>query len=264
MSSYNCVVPVDWARLWDELVPAWLSLLAGEIGPAEFRARYLPAGEEDEAWIDPREHYHAAPEYLAVFARRPLSPPYAAQDLRVRLGGDGFPEPWRLHNDEYLLLDAIGQSATVDLPGEDRFADTVYSLWKQHWGSRQVAGSKNLFHFVYCVYEWSWQRERGYYACARRPGAAPPRLFEFFEDLFLFRRALPGAIIAECPPSWPAHENFCVAGYLAPDETRRLLVELEAWEAPQQAQDEWLALFVDRVRRCADAGHGLLTLHGGL
>lgn len=264
MSSYSCVVPVEWERLWGELVPAWLSLLAGEIDPAAFRARYLPSGVEAAEWVDPDERYLASAEYLALFAQRPLSPPYEAENLHPRLDDSESPKAWLINDDEYLLLDAIAQSAVVDLSGEDRFAGTLYSTWKQHWGSRQVAGTKNFFHFLDCAYESSWKRDAHCYACTRRPGTASPRLFELFEALFLFRRALPGAVVACHPPSWPAHDSFCLAGYLAPGEVRQLAVELDAWDAPGAAQDEGFLLFVDRVRRSAESDRGLLTLHAAM
>lgn len=264
MSSYSCVVPVEWERLWGDLVPAWLSLLAGEIEPAQFRARYLPAGVQPEGLIDPHERYHASPEYLALFARHALSPPYTAQDVRAGLGRGDSAQQRLPNNDEYLLLDAISQSVVVDLPGEDRFAGTAFSIWEEHWGSRQVAGTKNFFHFLRCAYELTWERERQYYACARRPDAASPRLFELFEALLLFQRVLPGAIVARCPPSWPAHDSLRLGGYLDPDEVRQLAAELDAWNAPEAVQDEWFWMFVDRVRRSAEADCGLLTLHAAM
>lgn len=55
MSSYICVMPVDWQRLWNQLVPAWLDLLAARIEPAAFRARWLPHGSEDPAPIEADE-----------------------------------------------------------------------------------------------------------------------------------------------------------------------------------------------------------------
>ncbi|QQP96952.1 hypothetical protein [Lysobacter enzymogenes] len=263
MSSYNCVMPVDWRRLWGELVPAWLELLAGRIGSMAFRARYLPHGSEYPEPIDPQESYGVPARYLALFAQRPLSPPYVSEELRASWGRE--PMRWQLPAEvsEFLLLDAIRQSAAVDLPGEDRYASDIHAVSTYHGGRKQVAGVKNLFPFVRSAYELDWQREKTLYECVRRPGAGRERLFELLEDLLLYRRTLPGDHIALQSPSWPAHDYLSYAGYLAPAEVAELDLELQGWQSADNEGDLSLALFADRVGRSADAGYGLLTIHAG-
>ena len=51
MSSCDCVLPIDWERLWGDLVPSWLDLLAGRLTTQEFYVRRVPLGDEIlEVW----------------------------------------------------------------------------------------------------------------------------------------------------------------------------------------------------------------------
>lgn len=260
MSSYNCVMPVDWQRLWDELVPAWLELLAGRIEPAAFRALYLPHGSEYPELIQPVESYIVPARYLALFAQRPLSPPYASEELLALWGG----EPMPYETDGFLLLDAIRQSVAVDLPGEDRYDDDWRAVSTYRGGRKQVAGAKNLFPFVAIAYELDWKPEQHLYRCARRPGAVSDRLFELLEALLFYRRTLPGDGIVRQSPSWPGYDDLSYGGYLAPAEVAELNLELKGWQVADIDGGLSFDLFADRVSRSADAGCGLLTIHDGL
>lgn len=263
MSSYNCVMPVDWQRLWSQLVPAWLDLLAARIEPAAFRARWLPHGSEDPAPIEADGSYRVPDWYLALFAQRPLSPPYASDALQALPGA----EPWRWpapsEADEFLLLDAIHQSIAVDLPGQDRFAGDPHGVSRYHGGCKQVAGTKNLFPFVRGAYDVDWKPEQWLYSCVRRPGLGHARLFELLEALLFYRRTLPGDSIVAHAPSWPGGDGLSYAGYLAPAEVAELSLELKRWRTADTEGDLLFELFADRVSRSADAGCGLLAIHAG-
>lgn len=102
-----------------------------------------------------------------------------------------------------------------------------------------------------------WWRER-------RTHIPSHQLHELFESLFLYQRVIPGTWFPRESPVWPGFDDLSFAGYLAPGEVKRLWDELLQWEARGAVEDELFPLFLDRARRAAESGCGLLTIHAGL
>jgi len=265
MSSYSCVVPVDWKTLWAEVVPAWLSVLDGSQAPASFYDRYVPEGIEyaDEYLKDVLS---APADFLLQFPKDNLSPPYSRDALWQTGRSSSFLHKTDLHSFPFLLELAIKQTAAVDLPGDDPFPGDFYGSMRTGAGPRkiQIAGTKNSFHFLGWAFDISWQRELLRYIYSRKPAECSPPLHGLFEALFLYERVLPGAWFPDCSPTWPSHDDFSIAGYLSPDEVTLLRDELAQWSVSRDTEGTLYIHFVDRVTRAAQNGLGLITLHGGL
>jgi hypothetical protein len=261
MSSYSCVLPVDWDLLWERVLPAWLSVLSGSVEPREFYTKYVPAGDEYGDLLE--ERYSAPVEYLSLFTEC-LHPPY----LRVNLHNSGKCSAFLQFADStacpYLLEVAIKQTAAVNLPGSDPYSDDYFACINHHSGRRLVAGTKNVYHFLESAFEVDWRPQNHHYAYSRRRQGASPELQELFESLFLYQRSLPGAWFPPQSPTWPGYDDLSFSGYLSPAEVKSLRDELAFWGKPSPAQDALFQLFTDRVRRAGDSGFGLLTIHAGL
>ena len=259
MSSYSCVVPVDWHLLWEDVIPAWLSLLAGSITPSEFYARYLPAGD---MYGDLLEDDYAAPaRYLSLFPA-PLHPPYS----RAKLHEDAeYPKYCEAPDSiAYLLEEAIKQSAAVNLTGDDPYAGDYYASTDARFTARQVAGTKNRYAFLETAFEVNWCPETSHYSYSRRKDGTSAQLQELFESLFLYQRVIPGVWSPSESPIWPGYDDLSFAGYLSPGEVARLWDEMSRWESHTAVEDELFPLFTDRVKRAAESDYGLLTIHAGL
>lgn len=259
MSSYSCVIPVNWTLLWEDVIPAWLSLLAGSLTPEEFYARYVPAGDEYGDLLE--DDFVAPAKYLARFPT-PLHPPYASAKLRE------FAECFEYRSvpdaASYLLEAAIKQSAAVNLLGDDPYAGNYYANTDDRSGKKQVAGTKNLYSFLGAAFEVKWCPETRQYSYSRKEGTRA-RLQELFESLFLYQQVIPGVWFPSESPIWPGYDDLSFAGYLSPSQVVQLNEELGRWEC-DIVEDEYelYSLFANRVRRAAESGYGLLTIHEGL
>jgi len=266
VSSYSCIVPVDWDFLWKSLIPSWLSLLDGTLDPATFYERYVPEGVEfgDEFLT---EIFSAPADYLSQFPKDGLSPPYPRDVMYSAGKSQGFLDKVDLHADPYLLLFAIKQTASRSLPGADLFADDYWGAVHTGTGERRTdaMSSKNFFHFLNDVFDVVWQPEAWRYAYFRKTEKCSPRLHELLEMLFLYTRVVPGTWFPGYAPMWPSHDDLSYAGYLLPVEVSALSEELArwAWPVPGSAEDAMFPLFADRVTRAAEGGFGLITLHAG-
>ncbi|MGW8394799.1 hypothetical protein [Pseudoduganella sp. HUAS MS19] len=259
MSSYSCVIPVDWRLLWEDVIPAWLSLLAGSMTPAEFYARYLPAGDMYGDLFDDR--YAAPAEYLSLFPA-PLCPPYSRAKFHEYPEYSGYCEA--PDSSSYMLEEAIKQSAAVTLMGYDPYAGDYCASTDARFMARQVAGTKNQYTFLETAFEVNWCQETSHYSYTRREKGTSAQLQELFELLFLYQRLIPGVWSPSESPMWPGYDDLSFAGYLSPGEVTRLWDELTRWESRGVVEDELFPLFSDRVKRASESGCGLLTIYAGL
>ncbi|WP_457329554.1 hypothetical protein [Rhizobacter sp. P5_C2] len=259
MSSYSCVVPLDWQALWERVLPAWLAVRAGAMPAGEFYAKYVPAGDAYGDLLT--DDFSAPADHLALF-NSPLQPPYLRIDLRDSSQRTGFLKV--ADSGVYLLAAAITQTAVVNLPGNDPFADDVFGGLRDPSGLKQVAGTKNRYAFLEAAFDVRWEPQRlSYYAYSRRE-EAPPRLQELLESLFLYERVLPGCWFAPQSPAWPGFDDLSFAGYLSPVEVIALRDQLTSWEGASVVEDPLFPIFADRVNRAAMHELGLLTVHDGL
>jgi hypothetical protein len=168
----------------------------------------------------------------------------------------------------------------VNLAGEDPFEN--YSLHRsiynegffRYYGTphrrphRQVAGTKRRYYFLLHLFTATWQQARSVYDYAALP-FVDATLRDLLEALFLSTRAFPGTPVLDRDATWPGFDDTWLPGLLAPDEVQRLvpylddIARLDA-ALPLDDQDVLFPLFADRVRRAADQGLGLVTLHAGL
>ena len=261
MSSYSCVIPVNWSILWGAVIPAWLSVLSGSLEASAFYAKNVPS--EDEYGDLLNASYAAPSDYLSLFAT-PLHPPYFDVELQrtgkcaeFRLVADSTASP-------YLLEAAIKQTAAVDLAGLDPYAHLHGASTTGFFGAKQVAGTKNRYSFLEGAFEVLWQPQMHHYHYSRRHEGTTIRLQELFESLFLYLRVIPGTWFPASPATWPGYDDLSFAGYLSPSEVKVIQEELTLWKTPDLAEDVTFMLFKDRVRRAAESGLGLLTIHAGL
>jgi hypothetical protein len=259
MSSYSCVIPVDWRLLWEGVIPAWLAVLAGSMTPAEFYARYVPAGDIYGDLLE--DDYVAPARYLSLFPA-PLHPPYSRAKLHECPDYSEYCQA--ADSISYLLEEAIKQSAAVNLMGEDPYAGNYYASTDARFVKIQVAGTKNQYSFLESAFEVNGCPGKSHYNYSRRKDGTSTQLQELFESLFLYQRIIPGVWSPSESPVWTAHDDLSFAGYLSPGETVRLWGELKRWESRTGIEDELFPIFTDRVKRAADAGYGLLTIHAGL
>lgn len=261
MSSYSCVVPIDWPLLWDEIVPAWLSVLSGSLEASAFYASYVPAGDEYGDLLS--ESYAAPRDYLSLFTT-PLHPPYFDTELRITGKCAAFHRVADSTASPYLLEAAIKQTATVNLTGLDPYDGNYYASTNDPSGTKQVAGTKNRYPFLEGAFEIVWQPQMHHYTYSRRHQGATARLQELLESLFLYLHVIPGTWFPSSPTTWPGYDDLSFAGYLSPSEVKVLQEELALWEVPDLETDMTFLVFIDRVRRAAESDLGLLTIHAGL
>jgi hypothetical protein len=261
MSSYSCVIPVNWSLLWVEVIPAWLAVLAGSVDASAFYARYVPAGDVYGDLLS--ESYAAPRDYLSLFTT-PLHPPYFDVELRFTGKCAEFHRVADSTASPHLLEAAIKQTAGVNMSGLDPYAGLHYASTNDAYGAIQVAGTKNRYPFLEGAFEVMWQQQMHHYTYSRRQQGATSRLQGLLESLFLYLRVIPGTWFPSSPNTWPGYDDLSFAGYLSPSEVKVLLEELVLWEVPHLETDLTFLLFVDRVRRASESGLGLLTIHAGL
>lgn len=259
MSSYSCVVPVNWKLLWEEVIPSWLSLLSNTATPAEFYARYVPAGDMYGDLLE--DHYFAPAKYLRLFDT-PLHPPYCRAKLHETADCREYCQA--PDSISYLLEVAIKQSASVNLIGDDPYTGSYFASTDGGSVKIQVAGTKNQYSFLEAAFEVNWNAETKHYEYSRRSKGTSAQLQELFESLFLFQRVIPGTWFPSESPIWPGYDDLSFAGYLSPIEVECLWTEMMHWEGCSTVEYDLYPLFVDRVKRAATSGLGLLTIHAGL
>lgn len=257
MSSYSCVVPVNWNVLWEQVLPAWLSVLSGSLAASEFYARYVPGGDEFGGFLE--ENYSASFEDLSQFTA-PLQPPY----LRANLHDSGKCSTFLQPDFPYLLEAAIKQTAAVNLPGSDPFAGNYFASFDTPSGRMQVAGTKNSYSFLESAFEENWKPRDSLYTYSRRQNGGSVQLQELLEALFLYQCVIPGTWFPSQSPAWPGYDDLSFAGYLSPTQVKSLKDQLAIWEVPSLVHDDEFLLFSDRVKRSAESNCGLLTIHAGL
>jgi len=262
MSSYSCVIPVDWALLWEDVIPAWLSLLAGSITPHEFYARYVPAGEEyGELLLD--EGYAESANFLSLFPV-PLRPPFSRDKLHEISECLRIPHDINSVSCLAMLAAAIKQSAAINPVPDDPYVGDYFAFTEDRSGKKLAAGTKNLYSFLETAFEVCYNSETHLYHYFRRTEGTSNQLHTLFESLFLYQRVIPGTWFPSDSPIWPGFDDESFAGYLSPREVALLWNELVHWESRTLVEDCLYPLFADRVKRAAEAGYGLLTIHAGL
>ena len=258
MSSCSSVLPVDWIRLWNDVLPAWLSVLSGSMDPPLFYAKYVPEGDSYGDLLDDR--YAAPSEYLSLFDKS-LSPPYSRRTLYDSGKCSEFLATADCCASPYLLTAAIEQTAAVHLSGDDPHARNLFASIRTPSGAKQAAGTKNLYSFLEAAFDVRWNAPKHHFSYSRRHNAeSSARLQELLEELFLYQCAIPGTWFPQESPTWPGYDDLSFAGYLSPTQVERLRDELAAWGAAPRS-DPLFLLFLDRVQRSADAGLGLITIH---
>lgn len=266
MSSYSCVLPIDWDRLRGDVLPSWLSLLSGAISAAEFYSKHVQLGDEFVRDMCLDDSYRVPSDYLALFSDVPRLG-WETASIIASPAGKEFAQCMDLTCADRLLAVAIKQSSAVQLPGVDRFEKEPYGGYYSRLMDKphvQVAGTKNLYHFLNGIFAFDWHPSSHLYRVSRKSGPTNA-MFALLESLFLGVRALPGVGLASEIPSWPATDDLTFAGYLAPDEVRNLAdVIAELGLVADEHDDDLFPLLVDRVQRAAESGLGLLTIHGGL
>lgn len=226
----------------------------------------FPAGDEYGDLLDLEarhvlpEAYHALIGFLAAAA-----PPYPRAEMHKVFELRAFEKAVDVYRVTSLLEAAIKQSAAIDLPGIDPFAGDCYASTAVRSGDKQVAGTKNRYGFLEHAFEVNWLPTSSHYVYVRRAEAATEALHELLEALFLYERAIPGCwTVSEPAPVWPGFDDVDIAGYLSPAEVASLKRELDGWHPEGIGDDSIYSLFLDRVRRTAAIGGGLLTIHAGL
>jgi hypothetical protein len=258
MSSYSSVVPVDWIRLWNDVLPAWLSVLSGSMDPSLFYAKYVPEGDPYGDLLD--ERYIAPPDYLSLFGK-PLSPPYSRHALHDSGKCADFLATADLSASPYLLTAAIEQTAAVKLSEDDPHASNFFASIRTPSDLKQAAGTKNLYAFLEAAFDVRWNAPKHHFNYSRRQDSgSSAQLHELLEALFLYQCGLPGAWFPLESPTWPGYDDLSFAGYLSPIQVEHLRDELAAWDAAPHA-NPLFALFLERVQRSSDSGLGLITIH---
>jgi hypothetical protein len=267
MSSYDCVIPVSWARLTETLLPQWCTIFSNSHCVRAFCETFAP--DAISYLEDGTADWHTIPEgYLEDIGWSPVMLSLPANNLRRS----------RLHR--ALMKTPVGEVLTVllctairhaggELRGSDRFASTPYDGFYSRFSDApaiQVAGTKSRYHFLEGLFTVNADLEYHLYRYNRRE-TTPCKLAELLEALFLANRAFPGVAVLQDNNSWPAYDDLGMQGYLTPPEVLQLADHLNFIAESRKAHDgfdDLFELFADRVRRSATAEFGLVTLHAGL
>lgn len=265
MSSYDCVLPISWPVLHDEIVPAWCQVLEGQRSCLsfceEFRIEHDPfIGIDEYDWSAIPRGY-----LIDVGWSRSLEI-FMADQLRestahARLVSLGIAE---VGID--ILMAVCKKRAGVDLGKPDPFARSHYGKFYgrlEHPRRLQVAGTKSRYHFLEGMFTLTDEPELYRYTNAR---TVPEELVHLLGALFLALRALPGILVLPRGWCWPAYDDDRMQGYLTPSEVQQLVPYLDLIPAyyAHNPKDDLFPLFADRVRRAAAQELGLITFHSGL
>ena len=267
MSSYEAVVPVSWSRLTEIVLPAWTDVLAHRRSMESFGREFAPDHWETYArYNGPIPTWDAPTTYLEDVQWRSGMPFLPADHLRRSAQHAAIQPSWLTEDATQLLCRAIIGTAS-ELAGPDT-VDAPYNGFYNRLHEPphpQVAGTKNQYHFLSAFFQITWERESSGYRHVARP-SVDSELVALLEALFLSTRSFPGmwCLCAE-NGMWPGYDDASFQGILTPREVGRLAVHLAAMDPRAiAAHDELYLLFVDRVRRAAEQGLGLVTLHAML
>lgn len=269
MSHYDCVLPVDFERLQDVVLPAWIEFIAGERAPRDFADEFVPwqvgvADSEywpEDSWLEP---FDLAPDYIDWFRARSVTE-WNAEAMRREVGPSMTSDslPWCA--DDLLTL-AIKQSCAVEIPGESAFPELEFYNRLHEPPRVQVAGTKNRFWFLEELYDWDWKQCEWLYL-VRRKGVIEESAYDLLEKLFFNIRIFPGTEPMKKSLVWKASDESQIPGFLTREETRELayaLPQLNAAIVNTQDKSWKFEQFADVLLRSARCDAGLVTLFSGL
>ena len=261
MSSYDCVIPVSWQRLHDVVLAQWYLVLEGKREGKSYVEEFAPDYLEMFRGYDEKWNLKAPQEYL-----QSLDWPLKSQEVDVDVLRKSLPHlrdtEIETHSSS-ILTEAISRHAGEELPDHDTFADEKFYGRSNTFPKVQVAGFKSRFRALEKFFLFDYTREKYAYKVSPRAGF-DAEFVSLLSDLFFATRSFVGIYLLHESSTWPASDDVSIQGYLAPHEVVRLSSYLHFFE--QQTDDtQYLAnLFVDRIRRAADNGLGVVTLHEGL
>ncbi len=270
MSHYDCVLPVDFERLRDVVMPAWIEFIAGERAPRDFADEFAPwqVGVADRNywpennWLEP---FDIPAPYIEWFRARPMAE-WIAEDVRCDVEDllTSPSLPWCATD---LLALAIKQSCAVELPGQCPSPNAEFYNRLHDPPFVQVTGTKTPFRFMGELYEMAWQQTKNFYAIKRK-GIVEERTYAPLERLCFNVRYFPGTWwLMKESLVWKSSDELQLSGFLTPEETGELaerIAELKGATRPMKNELWDFDLFPDCVRRAADCQAGLVTIFGGL
>lgn len=271
MSSYDCVLPIDFNCFENVLLPGALRVLAGELNIRDFVAAYIPKPNED--YIDEyclSRSYVCVPAYVNLF-RSPIE----SWSVKNIASTSAYSEhvdcvtaaanrsEWILSCWDMIFTFAVQQRCAIDVMSNINDTHNGAYTHLDNFSEVSVAGAKNGWRFLHELYDFEWLSEKHVYQYRRRR-SAPDELFDLLENLFLGMRCLPALFPAQLPPSWPAYDNISFQGYLFPQEVRALAAYIPEMREAAKSDDELFPVFADIVQRSADCGAGLITIQSGL
>jgi hypothetical protein len=246
-------------------VPIWLDVLQGNLTPQHF-LETISIQIDNDVFV--KIDTLAAPQgYLMDIGWKEGCSSFSASGMRASLmhrnyisGDHGFCAGQYFHA-------AVKQYASGVLSGDDPYERSPYDGFYSHLNDCayvQVAGTKNIFHFIEGMFDIEWDQSLYLYK-HKAKAIVDDAVTSSLLSLVLGQRSIPGMNILPTEPAWPGYDDSILQGYLNPDETEVLARHMEylmAFEASQN--DDVFPIFKDRVTRAADEGFGLVTLKGGL
>jgi hypothetical protein len=265
MSSYDCILPIDWNKFRNKLVPLWLDVLKGNFTWQHFLE--LTSTQIDSEIFQEADSLTAPTGYLDEIGWKEEIHVFHASGLRTSLlhrnyiGGDrGF---WA----EQYFYSATKQFAGANLAGADPYKHSPYDGYYSSLHCKpfiQVAGTKNGYRFMEGLFDIEWNEPLHVYKHHAKLGV-DHTLISLLTSLFLSERSVPGINVLQVESAWPAFDDPILQGYLTPKETEclaQLIERLQSFESVQK--DDLFPLFKDRVTRAAEKQLGLLTLQASL
>jgi hypothetical protein len=162
MSSYDCVLPVDWTQLTQVILPEWTRVLRSTVTIEGFCLAFCPeelpyfnTGLPDYDARNEQEWASIPREYLSEIGWSASQPIFSADTLRTSVIHQSCIQPGIAWDAMYTLCKAILNHAGVLLPGPDRFTDTPLH---RNYGRLsappflQIAGTKNGHSFLNTLY----------------------------------------------------------------------------------------------------------------
>ena len=273
MSSYSCVVPVNWTKLTQKLIPAWCDLLEHRVTPRQFTEKHIPRqGEALRLWVTEfdRQCADIPATYLHEIGWRRGEQIFLADLVRQSSIHAALSKESMIATTTALLCAAIKQNASVMLSGEDPFEqDQFFSYYGRVASGLQVAGTKNQFHFLEGGFSVNWLGDERQWKSSeyqyQEKGTISQGISELLSSLFLAKRTLPAMETCEAEDRWPGTDDETIQGYLTPGEVTSLsdcLIDIASLK--EASDDKLFQLFSNRVQRTSRERFGLVTLHAGL
>ncbi len=261
MSSYDCVIPVSWQRLHDVVLAQWYLVLEGKREGKSYVEEFAPDYLEMFRGYDEKWNLKAPQEYL-----QSLDWPLKSQEVDVDVLRKSLPHIRDTEIETHsrsILTEAISRRAAEDLPGHDAFTDEKFYGRSHTSPEVQVVGFKSRFRSLEKFFLFEWISGESVYKISPR-ATFDTEFTSLLSDLFFATRSFVGIYLLHESSTWPASDDVLIQGYLAPNEVVRLSSYLHLFE--QETDDTYhiTNLFVDRIRRAADNGLGVVTLHQGL